>query len=134
MHHDSSTTNSNTNTTTILQPDSPSRHSFFLGLEICRKKRKNISSLIEVPPIVCPPIPKWALQQCMGAINKLTMDKPQMTASMNRLQTANVNLDVGKRDLLHVPVMSGSRTAEPKLTLGYPASSLSTGWRMSLNV
>ncbi|TFK31311.1 hypothetical protein BDQ12DRAFT_694337 [Crucibulum laeve] len=128
----SSTTNSNTNTTTTSQPDSPSRHSFFLGLEIRRSKRKSISSPIEVPPVACPPIPEWALQQRAGAIDKLT--RPQATASKSRPQTANANLGVGKRDSLHVPVASGSRTARPKSTHGYPASSSSSGWTSSSSI
>ncbi|TFK31232.1 hypothetical protein BDQ12DRAFT_729738 [Crucibulum laeve] len=129
----SSTTNSNTNTTSTSQPDLPSRQPSFLGLEIRRSKRKSNRSSIQVPPVACLPIPEWALQQRAGAIDKLTMARPQGTARMNRSQTANANLSVGKRDSLHVPVASGSRTTGPKSTHGYPASLLSSGWAPSPN-
>ncbi|TFK31374.1 hypothetical protein BDQ12DRAFT_671919 [Crucibulum laeve] len=97
----SSAAKSNTNTTTTSQPDSSSRHSSFLGLEIRRSKRKSFNSRIEVLPVACPPIPEWALQQRAGVIDKLT--RQQVTARKGRLQTANANLGVRKRDSLHVP-------------------------------
>ncbi|KAF8993431.1 hypothetical protein BDQ17DRAFT_1368323 [Cyathus striatus] len=66
-------------------PDSPSRFSFFSGLEKRRSKRMSASSSIglEVPPIPSPPVPDWALQH-QSAHNDLQRRPKSSHADLER--------------------------------------------------
>ncbi|KAF8994905.1 hypothetical protein BDQ17DRAFT_1430770 [Cyathus striatus] len=106
-------------------PDSPSRHSFFLGLEKRRSKCLSVSSPLEVPPVACPPVPEWALQQRSTHIksqrrprsshadlerNRFTQPRP--------MSTHGYPIPNGSTSSLTVPVPSLPHASSPRESSG----------------